>query len=883
MPHLSKNLLLACLLFLCIGFIAQEGFGQAVQHVSGTISADATWSSSKTYIVDDDLIIDTNVTLTIESGTIVKFAVFDDETKKVTMTVKGIMDTMGTAQKPIIFTSLRDDSSGGDSNGDGSATTPLGGDWGFIRLTNGDNTLHDSKIMYGGLIRGYYPNWSYANRSVWIDKCAAKVQNNQIINPYEEAIYCGGPVTTQATISGNTIKGFKSGIYCFNASPTISNNILSNGQEGALDYAFTQDGSSFPIYTSNTVDSSCYEAICVLGTMGDGGGTWVNVENKSLPYLLIGDLTIEKGNTLTVPAGTIVKFDYADVEANKICIYVDGVLDAQATEYYPVIFTSIYDDTVAGDTNGDGSATQPGAGNWGYIKLDNSDNNFHNCIVKYGGDKIGYYPNWVQVPYCIWVDGCNAKVRDNQIISPFDVGICARGPVYNTALISGNTIKDFQEGIYTMSASPTITNNKLQQAKSTGLHYAYVQDGASFPLYSGNTIDTSCLKAIIIKGKMESGGGTWINVENRGWPYLLIKDLTIDQGAILTISAGTIIKFGYASPEGDKVCIYADGKLDVQGTPKSPVIFTSNRDDDNGGDTNSDGNTTSAAAGDWGFVKITNSQTVILNTKFMFGGKKKGYNPNWTDVNYNIWIDGGKTGNLITPSIKKSSISYSFGDGIRCDNKAIPEINGCEFTLNANGVHCTTGALPGIVYCNIYDNAGFGVINDDSLTVVKAESNWWGNANGPSGQGPGSGDAVSTYVDYDPWLNAPKTLDEMEFGLSITPQKASYSSGDSMTLLLDLQSLSVDTNADIYFVVLQSTTGNLYFGLPWTLNPAPAISSFTIPANLSFSKVPLIPIAIPGTPQPVGMPGTYTFAIAAVTPGSLNFISNIATASFLVK
>jgi hypothetical protein len=39
--------------------------------------------------------------------------------------------------------------------------------------------------------------------------------------------------------------------------------------------------------------------------------------------------------------------------------------------------------------------------------------------------------------------------------------------------------------------------------------------------------------------------------------------------------------------------------------------------------------------------------------------------------------------------------------------------------------------------------------------ILDAEQNWWGNSSGPSGAGPGSGDSVSTGVDFSPWLTAP--------------------------------------------------------------------------------------------------------------------------------
>ena len=35
---------------------------------------------------------------------------------------------------------------------------------------------------------------------------------------------------------------------------------------------------------------------------------------------------------------------------------------------------------------------------------------------------------------------------------------------------------------------------------------------------------------------------------------------------------------------------------------------------------------------------------------------------------------------------------------------------------------------------------------------VDATNNWWGHSSGPDGVGPGTGDSVSTNVDYAPWL-----------------------------------------------------------------------------------------------------------------------------------
>lgn len=47
---------------------------------------------------------------------------------------------------------------------------------------------------------------------------------------------------------------------------------------------------------------------------------------------------------------------------------------------------------------------------------------------------------------------------------------------------------------------------------------------------------------------------------------------------------------------------------------------------------------------------------------------------------------------------------------------------------------------------------------DPSMLPVTFENNWWGDAWGPSGEGPGSGDSVGTDIDCDPFLTAPAAI-----------------------------------------------------------------------------------------------------------------------------
>ena len=56
-----------------------------------------------------------------------------------------------------------------------------------------------------------------------------------------------------------------------------------------------------------------------------------------------------------------------------------------------------------------------------------------------------------------------------------------------------------------------------------------------------------------------------------------------------------------------------------------------------------------------------------------------------------------------------------------------------------------------IHYTNIVGNTEYGAYSD--TVTLDATNNWWGDASGPSGVGPGTGDAVSHNVDYDPWAD----------------------------------------------------------------------------------------------------------------------------------
>jgi len=91
-------------------------------------------------------------------------------------------------------------------------------------------------------------------------------------------------------------------------------------------------------------------------------------------------LTIHSGATLTVDPGVVVKFGVYNGMA------VSGVLDAKGTEHSQITFTSLKDDSVAGDTNGDDFGTLPTDEQWMHLEFNaGSEGIFDYAVVRYGG------------------------------------------------------------------------------------------------------------------------------------------------------------------------------------------------------------------------------------------------------------------------------------------------------------------------------------------------------------------------------------------------------------------------------------------------------------------------------------------------------------------
>jgi outer membrane protein assembly factor BamB len=184
----------------------------------------------------------------------------------------------------------------------------------------------------------------------------------------------------------------------------------------------------------------------------------------------------------------------------------------------------------------------------------------------------------------------------------------------------------------------------------------------------------------------------------------------------------------------------------------------------------------------------------------------------------------------------------------------------------------------GTIYFVSFDSYLYAINPDGSLQ--------WKFQTWSSGSSPIIGEDKTIYIGSTSInfyaIGESQDKDAIEFGLNIDPEKSIYQNGDNIKLLLEVKTPSTNTNVDLYFVML-NPANTLYFGMDWNTTPTAVLKDFTVPANLSIKDAQLLEITIPSSKPPIGASGSYTFAIGATEPNTLNFLSNIATISFEVK
>jgi len=215
-----------------------------------------------------------NAKLTVDPGVIVKMYsgarldVYD-----------GALSAIGTADDPVVFTSYRDDSWGGDFNADGNSTVPINGDWSRIYISNqaidAECAIDHAVIRYGGSSTAnlyiYDTDMTVSNSVIANAQMHGlhsyysnlTLANNEVFGNWNDGMNFYGSGHTESISGGRIFANFGDGIE-------ITNNVgvTISGVEifGNLDGGLRENSSSTITATGNWWGATD-------GAGGDAGGS----------------------------------------------------------------------------------------------------------------------------------------------------------------------------------------------------------------------------------------------------------------------------------------------------------------------------------------------------------------------------------------------------------------------------------------------------------------------------------------------------------------------------------------------------------------------------------------------------------------------------------
>lgn len=299
---------------------------------------------------------------------------------------------------------------------------------------------------------------------------------------------------------------------------------------------------------------------------------------------LISNKTIKITSKLTIRPGTVIKLEEGGLNFTD-----NGYPIAVGTEDEPIVFTSIYDDTYGGDTDGDEGVIAPKMMNWDNIIINTTPLDFQMkyCNFLYGTSVVLKSGGLGEINYCTFAHMGFPLAQFLSLVNP---------ALMYELIFNGGAALTVQFAIQTFSVKNCtfydntipMTASQFMNVDSTN-HFSYNGTGNLMNgIYIFPPLDNNILDMFKFN----------IRLDEDEVPYVFMFDYTIKDGASLNFSKDATVKC-YTDVQ---ITVESGGALNLN---NHNVIFTSYKDDEHGGDTNADGNSSTPMDGDWTGIYIS--------------------------------------------------------------------------------------------------------------------------------------------------------------------------------------------------------------------------------------------------------------------------------------
>ena len=545
-----------------------------VTHVTSSIGSATTWNAGTVYAVDNSISV--NAALTIQPGAVVKFATGLPGGAVMTVSSTGTINASGSATCGIAFTSYKDDSVGGDSNGDGIATTPLVGDWGNVVLNSSGSVFN-------------YVNFSYGGKSDSTVQIGGNFVNSATITNSTFAHNNGGNSSLLVVYRTDAVGALDAGSATA-ATVITGNTFYDNKVPVSISGLFNVDNSNTFHDPASTSTTNKYNGIFLVGNSYKAITGNISFSETEVPYVLAGVIDVSGNSTLTIGDDVVLKFFAIDstlnTNYNGNVVNATAKIIANASVGKKIVFTSYKDDAHGGDTNGDGSSTGA-VGDWARVVLNANGSVFNRAEFYFGGWDTANRETLNLMAYSATVTNSIFAHNHGGDISnlPYsEYGALNASLATAATIITGNT--------FYANSIPLEMSGKFSIDNSNVFH-----DPA-------NAATTNTYNGIFFTGNSANYFQT-ISLTETEIPFVIKGDIWVNAGNVLTLGNNVVFKF---SGTGTQLS-YDDATGNISNI--GGAIFTSLNDDSYLGDTNGNGAST-GLTGDWNAIRNL-AHTVYLH------------------------------------------------------------------------------------------------------------------------------------------------------------------------------------------------------------------------------------------------------------------------------